>query len=170
MTLTGTDTLELERPPAILPPPAALRAVDRVHAWIAAALQPIELPLSHTFTPGLYTRRIFMPAGACIVSKIHRTQHPFVILTGAVRVWDAATGTVELRAPHFGITQPATRRVLYILEDCIWATFHATPHTTPEAVEADIIEPYTVPDEILAEAREALKIPSPEPLAERSPP
>jgi CDP-diglyceride synthetase len=30
----------------------------------------------------------------------------------------------EITAPYTGITVPGTRRVLYIIEDCIWTTFH----------------------------------------------
>jgi hypothetical protein len=31
---------------------------------------------------------------------------------------------IELSAPYTGITLAGTRRVLYIVEDCIWTTYH----------------------------------------------
>ena len=31
---------------------------------------------------------------------------------------------MEITAPYTGITKAGTRRVLYIIEDCIWTTYH----------------------------------------------
>jgi hypothetical protein len=126
--------------------------------WIAVLLgfgfvftsSQVELPLTHRFTPGMYIRTIFMPKGALVISKIHRTQHPFVVTKGRCSVWPGqaapgqldANGLREIVAGHIGITMPGTRRILYIHEDTEWTTFHATDKTTPEEVEAEIIEPH----------------------------
>ena len=100
---------------------------------------PIEMPVEHLFTPGIYARQIFMPAGTLLTSKIHKTEHPFVISKGVVSVWN--NGKAELlRAPHHGVTYPGTRRILYIHEDCIWTTYHATTETDPAKIEEVIIE------------------------------
>lgn len=123
--------------------------VDAIQAAVERMPQ-VELPLTHRFTPGsgsatgMYIRTIFMPKGALVISKIHRTQHPFVVTKGRCMVWDrlAPGPPIEIRAGHIGITMPGTRRILYIYEDTEWTTFHATDKTTPEAVEADIIEPH----------------------------
>lgn len=117
-----------------------------------AALPQIETPLVHRFTPGLYIRQITMPAGALITSKIHKTEHPFVILKGEVSVWTEHDGVVRLKAPHVGITKAATRRLLYIHEDTVWATFHPSEKETVEEIEKDIIYPHAItaakPEEI----------------------
>ena len=87
-------------------------------------LPAVECPLVHRFTPGLYTREIFMPAGTAIVSRIHKTEHPYVVLTaGAV-----------------GITKPGTRRVLYVTEDCRWLTFHPTTETDMDKLQAELTD------------------------------
>lgn len=108
----------------------------------AGVTEPIELPLVHRFTPGLYTREIFMPAGTLLTSRIHKTEHPFVVLTGKVSVYIPGEGVEHIEAPHVGVTQPGTRRVLYIHEDCRWLTFHRNPngHETPEDLEPELIE------------------------------
>jgi hypothetical protein len=98
-----------------------------------------ECPLDHAFTPGLYSRTIFMPAGTLIVSKIHKTEHQYVISAGKVRVWTREQGVVHLEAPHVGITKPGTRRVLYIDEDCVWTTFHPTDETDLDKIEEQLI-------------------------------
>lgn len=116
--------------------------LDRIEQ-LMAEMPPIDCPLVHRFTPGLYIREIFMPAGALITSKIHRTTHPFVISKGRAKVWTQETGWVELTAPHGGITQPGTRRLLYIVEDTVWTTVHRTDLTDIDAIEREIIEPRT---------------------------
>jgi hypothetical protein len=84
----------------------------------------IEGPLVHKFTDGMYIREIFMPAGSLWTSKIHKTEHPYVVSYGKAAVSVDADEWYEITAPYTGITKPGTRRVLYILEDCIWTTFH----------------------------------------------
>ena len=84
----------------------------------------IDGPLVHKFTDGMYIREIFMPAGSLWTSKIHKTEHPYVVSYGKAAVSIDAQEWYEITAPYTGITKPGTRRVLYILEDCIWTTFH----------------------------------------------
>lgn len=107
-------------------------------------MEPCVAPVDHIFTPGLYCRRIEMPRGSFITSKIHRTEHPFFVLAGKAAVWDGENGVQIIRAPYMGITKPGTRRVLLIGEDCTWITAHPTPHTDVAAIESDIIEPRDV--------------------------
>lgn len=131
---------------------SASTLIDSLQAAVERMPQ-VELPLTHRFTPGMYVRTIFMPKGALVISKIHRTQHPFVVTKGRCLVWAPrqsapgedtrpATEVQEIAAGHIGITLPGTRRIIYICEDTEWTTFHATNKTTPEEVEADIIEPH----------------------------
>ena len=100
---------------------------------------PDILPLTHHFTPGLYSREIFMPAGAVVVSKIHATEHPYVVLKGNLLVYTEDGKWEEINAPHFGITKPGRRRVLLIGQDTVWITFHPTNKTDPADIERDII-------------------------------
>jgi hypothetical protein len=118
---------------------------DQIEAKMTSSFPPVECPLIHRFTPGMYIRQIFMPKGALVTSKIHKTEHPFVISLGEVSVWSENDGLLRLRAPYSGITTPGTRRLLYIWEDCIWTTFHATHLTSVPDIEEDILEPYVNP-------------------------
>jgi len=85
---------------------------------------PANCPLHHIFTPHLYTRHIFMPAGTLIVSKIHRFQHPYDVMCGIawVKINDGEWERIE--GPYSGITEAGTRRVLFIEKDCWWKTSH----------------------------------------------
>jgi len=119
--------------------------LDNAEALMLANFEPREFLVVHRFTPGLYAREIFMPAGSIITSKIHRTEHPYVISQGRVSVFIEGKGWEQLSAPHTGITKPGTRRLLLIHEDTVWITFHPTELETVEEIEAEIIEPHTNP-------------------------
>ena len=105
------------------------------------ALVEVPQQLRHVFTPGLYARELSLPRGTIVVTKIHNTEHPFVVSKGVVRVFIEGVGWETITAPYLGVTKPLTRRVALIVEDCVWTTFHPTDKTTPEAVESDVIIP-----------------------------
>lgn len=130
--------------------PAAL--VDKL-----AQLPKLDLPPVHRFTPGLYIRELFMPKGTLVVSKIHKTEHPYVVSQGHAAVFIPGVGVQQIKAPFCGITKPGTQRILFIHEDCIWTTFHPTNETDLEKIEASIIEPMTAPIEVSAEVRQQLE-------------
>jgi len=136
-------------PLAIVETPAQVAVrderINQLERRMVAELPPVECTVEHIFTPGLYQRRITMPAGALITSKIHRTEHPFVITKGKVSVWTDDDGELLLLAGHHGITKPGTRRVLYIHEETVWTTYHPTVETDLEKIEAAIIEPHLIP-------------------------
>lgn len=106
-------------------------------------LEAVECPLKHLFTKGMYTRQIKMPswttnskgeqAQTVIVSKIHKTTHTFNISAGKAAVYNKADeflGIVE--APYLGVTIAGTRRILAIIEPCIWTTNHPLSYITGE--------------------------------------
>lgn len=101
-------------------------------------------PTEHLFLPGMYVRKIFMPAGGFGTSMKHKTEHPFAIMTGKLRVMDQE-GVTEYEAPYIGVTQKGTKRVLYIHEDTTWITFHVNPENITDPDE--MIEYLTYPNE-----------------------
>ena len=103
----------------------------------------VECPVKHTFTPGLYGREVRIPKGTLVTSKIHLTQHQYVVSQGAAAVWIEDVGWELIEAPHHGVTEPGTRRVLYVLEDIVWTTFHPTSETDPDKIEKEIIYAHT---------------------------
>ena len=116
-------------------------------------------PLQHQFGEGLYVRSIFMPKGALIVSKIHKYAHPYFCMKGSCSVL-TDEGVLHIKAPFHDITKPGTKRVLYIHEDCVWATVHSTKETDLKKIEDEIISKEEIPhmevakiNEFLTEAR-----------------
>jgi len=115
-------------------------AMNRLEAALMDGEQ-ITCPLVHSFTPGIYIRQIFIPAGAMITSRVHKTEHHFIILKGVIVV-KSGTEDVVYRAPYMGITDPGTRRALLAIEDTVWATIHANPDdiTDPDVIVETITD------------------------------
>jgi len=134
--------------------------IDELEATMVENFPLINCPLNHRFTEGMYVREIFMPAGSLITSKIHKTQHQYFILKGAVSVWIDEGEEAYLEAPYIGITEPGTRRVLYVWDDCIWATSHPNPdNENLEQIEERIIEKHDntlLPQEVKDKLKELL--------------
>jgi hypothetical protein len=85
----------------------------------------LTVPVENLFTDGLYMRRVKLEKGSLVTSKVHKTQHPFMIMQGCVLVWDAGCKEASLIfAPYVGVTEPNTRRMVYVVEDCDWITCH----------------------------------------------
>jgi len=106
-----------------------------------AHLPRVDLPVTHRFTDGMYIREIQIPAGTMLTSMVHKTQHPFVISQGSVKVTSDNEGSVIYEAPFTGITEPNTRRALHALTDVIWTTFHVTNETDVAKIGEEILEP-----------------------------
>jgi hypothetical protein len=84
-----------------------------------------------------------MPKGAIVISRVHKTTHPFVVTKGHAAVMDEHGHVEQFKAPYSGITRPGARRVLFIHEDCVWTTFHAgawPTDTDPDAIVAELTD------------------------------
>lgn len=137
---------------ALLPPPeiaaalAGAQTLDQLETAMAdPRFTPAECPVIHRFVPGMYIREIFIPAGTVLISATHKQTHPFVVSIGLIRVVSEQEGSVEYAAPHTGITQAGTRRLLYAVTDVIWTTFHPTAKCTVEEVLPEIFESHINP-------------------------
>jgi hypothetical protein len=126
--------------------------LDQLESRMLATGDPVELSVTHIFTSDVYRRTILIPAGTLLTSRIHKTEHHYVVVTGSVSVYIPGIGVEFIRSPYFGVTQPGTRRVLYVHEDCIWATYH--PTTGPEMDEPDVDTRLRLIEERIIERRE----------------
>jgi hypothetical protein len=125
---------------AVMIEPTKGQLLDELEVALAQ-LPRVELPVTHRFTKGMYIREIQIPAGTMLTSMTHKTEHPFVISEGAIKVTSDNEGSVIYEAPHTGITKPNTRRALHALTDVVWTTFHVTDETDVEKICEQILEP-----------------------------
>ena len=94
--------------------------------------------IMHHFADGMYIREMHGPKGMVVVTKLHKTTHPYFVISGDVTV-KTAEGLVRIKAPYFGITKAGTKRVAYFHEDTIWITVHATKEKDLEKIESEVI-------------------------------
>lgn len=121
------------------------RAFERAAVAMAHAMREVcresSMPVSHNFTPGIYTRTIHMPAGAVVIGHLHRTEHENVILAGrAIVVMNGER--VEVKAGDVITSRAGVRKVLFIEEDCKWMTIHPNPENERDipTLEAHLVD------------------------------
>lgn len=105
-----------------------LKAIDELEEHVMSLPDCVwEAPLLiHRFSPGVYIREIFMPAGLLVIGAQHKTRHFNVVLKGRARVF--MDGKVhDIQAPCTIESGVDVRKVLLILEDMTWQTIHANP-------------------------------------------
>lgn len=92
----------------------------------------------HSFGDGIYVRECRVPKGFLFVSELHKFDHPFFLLAGRLRICTEEED-ILLEAPHYGITPKGTKRVVFVEEDVVWVTCHATKENNTEKIEQEIL-------------------------------
>lgn len=124
--------------------------VEKIAQSLLDLNSPVEMPVKHHHSPGMYAREIFMPAGTVIVGKVHKQRHLNIVQSGLV--------TIITPYRKFLVAGPCTfesfegeQKVGIVHEDCIWTTIHATDETDVDKIVDEIVA--STYDEV-----EALKI------------
>jgi hypothetical protein len=118
---------------------ATCSEVDKIEyaicQWNDQQSEKFESPITNVFTPGIYARTVFFPAGTIGTSVTHNTRHPFIISSGEADVI-SPDGVTNYIAPYMGITEPGTKRLIHAKKDVTWTTFHANPNniTDPDEI------------------------------------
>jgi hypothetical protein len=100
-----------------------------------------DCPVTHHFSPGLYLREIFMPAGTAVIGRIHKTEHFNILVKGRCLIVHDDFRKEELAAPMVFVSKAGVQKALLILEDMIWMTTHVSEETDLGALEAQLVEP-----------------------------
>jgi hypothetical protein len=128
--------------------------IDELELKMLAKLPMVDQPITHTFAGDLYIRSVINPVDSLVTTKIHRTAHPFFVLRGMALVSTNEGPLIEIEAPHWGITQPGTRRAILAIKEIQWMTVHAM--TQEERDEPDQDKRLTMIEDRLIERRELL--------------
>lgn len=115
--------------------------IDRLQSEMVA-LPQAELTTEHHFSPGMYMRKVFRPAGTLIVGKVHKEPHFFLCAMGEIVAW-TEKGMVTLHAGDVIESQPGTKRVTMAVTDSIGITIHRTDKTDLDEIELQLLEPDT---------------------------
>lgn len=96
----------------------------------------------NSFADGMYIRECRVPKGWIFTSELHRFDHPFFLMKGRLRIC-SEDADVIMQAPHYGITLKGTKRLVYIEEDVVWITCHATEETDINKILEEITAEYS---------------------------
>jgi quercetin dioxygenase-like cupin family protein len=107
-----------------------------------AKMPQAELVTEHSFSPGMYLRKVYRPAGALIVGKVHKEPHFFLCAKGEIIAW-TETGMRHLYAGDVVESKPGTKRLTLAITDAIGITIHRTDKTDLDDIETELIEPDT---------------------------
>ena len=129
---------------------AALGLQEQLEKGIESGdMQSAEINVVDYFAPGVYMRQMNAKAGTLMVSKMHRTEHMNILLTGSLTV-ATEDGIELLKAPLVIKSMPGTKRIGYFHEDSSWITVHPTGETDLELIEQQVIVPDDEIDQFLA--------------------
>jgi quercetin dioxygenase-like cupin family protein len=123
----------------VITSPPTREQIDRLQAEMIKHPQA-ELQTEHFFSPGMYCRRVFRPAGTLIVGKVHKQPHFFLCAKGEIIAW-TENGMKRLQAGDVIESQPGTKRVTLAVTDAIGVTVHRTDKTDLDEIEAELVEP-----------------------------
>lgn len=122
-----------------LPNQVSREQIDRLQAEMVK-LPQAELVTEHFFSPGMYCRRVFRPAGTLIVGKVHKKDHFFLCAKGEIIAW-TENGMKRLQAGDVVECKPGTKRVTLATQDSIGVTIHKTDETDLDKIEQELVEP-----------------------------
>ncbi len=127
--------------PQALPPRERLAAFTAVLKEIIAIQGPLECPTKHSFAPGLYSREILIPQGACVIGKVHLEESLWVVSMGHLRIFSVNGDVFDAYAGDTGTTVPGTQRAFYAFEDSKFIVTHPNPtnERNIEALEARFV-------------------------------
>ena len=129
---------------------AALGLQEQLEKGIESGdMQSAEINVVDYFAPCVYMRQMNAKAGTLMVSKMHRTEHMNILLTGSLTV-ATENGIELLTAPLVIKSMPGTKRIGYFHEDSSWITVHPTGETDLELIEQQVIVPDDEIDQFLA--------------------
>ncbi len=138
-----------------LPP---VRDLERfLKAQPVEVLYDVDALTGHHFKPGYYIRELFLPKGAMIVGKLHKTHNLFYLARGELSVYDGSTVS-HLKGPFVGPVHPGDKRFGVAHTDCLMFNIHANPDNETDLV---LLESRYIAAELEHDATPAIEDKSP---------
>jgi hypothetical protein len=98
-----------------------------------------EIPVTHNFSDGIYTRTMHPKAGTVAVGKIHKYDHINIISQGCMDI-AAEDGTVtRVNAPFIMEAKAGQCCAAVFYTDTVWTTIHSSTETDLEKLEAHFV-------------------------------
>lgn len=79
----------------------------------------------HFFSPGIYTRILYIPKGCLLTGKIHKEPILNIMVKGEISVLLGGE-IIRIRAPYICVSPAGSKKIGYTHEDTIWIGCHGT--------------------------------------------
>jgi quercetin dioxygenase-like cupin family protein len=103
------------------------------------AMPPVDLPVTHHFSAGVYARELFIPKGTVLTGHIHKYTNLNIMSQGELSILMEDGSVKRVKAPFTVVSPPGTKRLAYAHEDTIWTTIHGTEQTDVDDIEEHFI-------------------------------
>lgn len=98
----------------------------------------VGTPIRHYFSPGIYAREMFIPAGTVLTGAVHKTEHISLFVGDITVLTDG--GMQRLTGHHTFVSKPGAKRVGYAHADTWCTGFFATNETDISKLESELVE------------------------------
>lgn len=98
----------------------------------------VECPTKHYFSPGLYAREMFIPAGTVLTGATHKVRH-MALFVGDISVWEGGKLT-RITGHKTFVSEPGAKRAGYAHADTYCTGFFPTDKTDIAELERELIE------------------------------
>lgn len=122
------------KPLASLSPVSASAEQFEALEALLLGCEQAECKVTHHFSPGVYSRELFVPAGSLVMGHEHREECMNILLEGRIAI-QIDGEYQEMKAPQMFKSRAGLRKLAYIFEDMRFLTIHATDETDPERLE-----------------------------------
>jgi hypothetical protein len=119
--------------------PAPRATVEDLQRAMAAMPQYVP-DTEHFFADGMYCRLVRRAKDVVIVGKVHKKEHFYMVVHGAVAVIQDGAEKRIYRAPSVIVSKPGTKRAVVALEDSVCLTVHRTDNTDLDEIESELVE------------------------------
>lgn len=100
--------------------------------------EQVSCPVTHQFSPGLYIRKVEIPAGTFAVGHHQNFEHMNLFLKGSVTILKDDGTTERITAPMMFTGKPG-RKIGFIHDDMVWLNIYPTNETDVEKLEATFL-------------------------------
>jgi hypothetical protein len=118
----------------------AIEKATRLEQAILAEGTPVEVPIAHWFSPGVYAREMRVPAGTVVVGKIHKYAQLNILSAGDVSIYQEDE-VARVQAPFTMVAPPGAKRVFFAHTDFVWTVIHGTDEQDVDKIEEYFIAP-----------------------------
>ena len=134
---------------AVVPEPSLRVGRDKVEALEAemAAMPQVQFLTDHHLFAGCYYRSILVPAGCALTGAVHLHANILCLVRGKAYILNGPEPQL-VEAPWCGVGPAGTKRVGLAIEDCVFLSALATPHTEVAKIEQEnVVATYKEYDE-----------------------